>query len=148
MCSVGQLGRRLRQLHRVNTESEDGCFPAPSCWLRIRYTHRQPTYTFLFSSPKVPKEPQCLSPRPNWDPTPSPATPTELRRGGGCRYTLAAFEGVGESQFGRLEKKLSTLSTLCFFISVLFYFFKGTTVVYIYLFRKKGGAFWAVSDPI
>ncbi len=46
--------------------------------------------------------PQCLSPRPNWDPW--------NQRGGG--YTFACVWGLGESQFRRLEKKLSTLSTL------------------------------------
>jgi hypothetical protein len=37
--------------------------------------------------------------------------PPPPNRGGGARSP--AGEGVGESQFGRLEKKLSTLSTLC-----------------------------------
>jgi hypothetical protein len=49
-----------------------------------------------------------LFPRPNWEsPTTSPASecaPPELKGGGG--------ERVRESQFGRLEKRPSTLSTL------------------------------------
>ena len=46
----------------------------------------------------IPREPQCLSPRPNWD------SPPPL---------LQVFWRGGESQFGRLEKRLSTLSILC-----------------------------------
>ncbi len=56
---------------------------------------------------------QCLSPLPNWDP-PLPLVranvPPWNQRGG---VVLACVWGVGESNFGRLEKKLSTLSTLC-----------------------------------
>jgi hypothetical protein len=64
--------------------------------------------------------PQCMSPRRNWDPpTPSPASqcapPPEPKGGAGGR-TLAG-ERVGESQFQRLEKRLSTLSNLCFYVS-------------------------------
>jgi hypothetical protein len=59
--------------------------------------------------------PQCLSPRPNWDsPTPSLASecvPPPEQKGGGTHSH--ADEGLGESQFGRLEKKPRTLSTLC-----------------------------------
>ncbi len=60
--------------------------------------------------------PQCMSLRRNWDsPTPSLAseyaTPPEPK-GGGEAYSPAGG-GVGESQFRRLEKKLSTLPTLC-----------------------------------
>jgi hypothetical protein len=36
---------------------------------------------------------------------------TPLNRGGGANSSTG--EGVGESQFGRLEKKPCTLSTLC-----------------------------------
>jgi hypothetical protein len=59
--------------------------------------------------------PHCLSTRPNWDsPTPSPPSesvlPPGAKRGG---THSPAGEGVGECQFGRLEKKPSTLSTLC-----------------------------------
>ncbi len=46
---------------------------------------------------KIPRVPESLSPRPNWDPPP-PLSP--------------AGEGVGESQYGRLEKKPSFMSTL------------------------------------
>ncbi len=59
--------------------------------------------------------PQCLFPRRNWDPpTPSPLSecvplPYQPKEGG---THSPADEGVGESQFGRLEKKLSILSTL------------------------------------
>jgi hypothetical protein len=57
------------------------------------------TYLFIAGITKygssIPRAPQCLSPCPNWDPTPSP----ESEGGGG---------GTG-SQMGRLEKKPSTL---------------------------------------
>jgi hypothetical protein len=53
-----------------------------------------------------------MSPRRSWD-SPNPSLASECapppRTGGG---TLAAGEGLGESQFWRLEKKLSTLHTL------------------------------------
>ncbi len=56
-----------------------------------------------------------MSPRRIWDsPNPSPARdcapPLNQRVGG----TLACGWGVGESQFRRLEKKLSTLTTVIF----------------------------------
>jgi hypothetical protein len=54
-------------------------------------------------------------PSSEWDtPTPSPASecaPPEPKGGGGGAHT-PAVEGVGESQFRRLEKKLRTLPTL------------------------------------
>jgi hypothetical protein len=60
--------------------------------------------------------PQCLSPRWNWDKsTPFPASecaPPPPTKGGG--HTRFRMREVGGSQFGRHEKKLSTLSTLCF----------------------------------
>jgi hypothetical protein len=56
-----------------------------------------------------------MSPRRNLDsPSPSPASewaPAPEPKGGGAHSP--AGEGVGESQFRRLEKKHSTLSTLC-----------------------------------
>ncbi len=57
---------------------------------------------------------QCLSFRWNWDPPPLPlpqasVLPPETKGGG---TPSPAGEWVGESQFGRLVKKLSTLSTL------------------------------------
>jgi hypothetical protein len=53
--------------------------------------------------------PQCMSPRRNGDPPlPLPKEPKGV--GGG---TLAYGWGCGESQFQWLEKKLTTLSTLC-----------------------------------
>ncbi len=66
----------------------------------------------------LPRVPQCLSPRWNWDsPTPSPTSectpPPRTGGGGGMGTHLPACEGVGESQFGRLERKLCTLSSLC-----------------------------------
>ncbi len=61
---------------------------------------------------------QRMSTRWNWDsPTPSlasecaPPPGTKVGRGGGHS---PAGEGLGESQFRRLEKKLSTLPTLCY----------------------------------
>ncbi len=58
----------------------------------------------------IPRVPQRLSRRPNWDPpTTFPASecvpPTRKQKGG---YSPAG----GGSQFGRLEKKPSALSTL------------------------------------
>jgi hypothetical protein len=51
----------------------------------------------------------------NWDyPNPSPAgeyAPSPLILGGGAHSVPR--KGVGESQFRRLEKRLSTLPTLC-----------------------------------
>jgi hypothetical protein len=60
---------------------------------------------------------QCLSPCPNWDPHPLSRKrvcppPPRNQRGGGAQTHSPACEGVGESQFGRLEKNLGTLSTL------------------------------------
>jgi hypothetical protein len=58
-----------------------------------------------------------MSPRRNWDsPNPSPASEYALPPGprvGGAHSPAA--KGVGESQFRRLEKKLSTLPTLCLY---------------------------------
>ncbi len=56
-----------------------------------------------------------MSPLRNWDsPTPFAAGECSLPpgpKGGGANSPVA--KGVGESQFRRLEKKLSTLPTLC-----------------------------------
>jgi len=56
---------------------------------------------------------QCLFPCRNWD-SPHPLPPREcappLEPGGGARSPAGEWEG--KSQFGRLEKKLSTLPTL------------------------------------
>ncbi len=60
-----------------------------------------------------------MSPRRNWDsPNPSPASESDLPPGpkGGGAHSPAA-KGVGESQFRRLKKKLSTLPTLWVAIS-------------------------------
>jgi hypothetical protein len=59
--------------------------------------------------------PQCMSPCRNWDsPTPSFASECAPPPGTiGGRAHLPAGEGLGESQFRQLEKKLSTLPTLC-----------------------------------
>ena len=51
----------------------------------------------------VPRVPQCLSPRTNWD-------PSTLSRN---RDTLACGWGGGGSQFGGLEKKSLVLCLLC-----------------------------------
>ncbi len=82
--------------------------PPPCRWTQSAYLNR-----YL--------EPQCLSPRrigtppppslPQWVCTPPPAEPKE------GRTHSPAGEGVGKSQFGRLEKKPSTLSLLCRWIS-------------------------------
>ncbi len=80
---------------------------------------------FLYRRVLITKyEPQCMFPRRNWDPPPSPTSvcAPSLRevKGGG---TLTCGERVGESQFQRLEKKLSSLSTLCFHYSLVETFF-------------------------
>ncbi len=67
----------------------------------------------------VPRVPQCQSPRRNWDPSPPPlphrvCIPPWTKGGPGGGTYSPADEGVGESQFGRLEKNPSTLSTLWF----------------------------------
>ncbi len=69
-------------------------------------------------SKHVHREPQgtCMSPRRNWDPPPTPSPARECghpggTKGGGGAHSPAG-EGVAESQFQRLEKKFSTLSTL------------------------------------
>jgi hypothetical protein len=57
-----------------------------------------------------------MSPRLNWDsPSPSLASecaPLPRTGGGGGGAHSPAGEGLGKSQFRRLEKKLSTLHTL------------------------------------
>jgi len=60
-----------------------------------------------------------MSPRPIWD-SPAPSTPASRvcppygTKGGG--HTRLRMRGVGKSQLGRLEKNLSTLSTLCLWL--------------------------------
>ncbi len=51
-----------------------------------------------------------MSPRRIWD-SPNPRTPEPNPRTGGGGHSPAG-EGLGETQFRRLEKKLSTLPTL------------------------------------
>jgi hypothetical protein len=65
----------------------------------------------FFQSTYIPRVPQCLSPRPNWDPPlplqqASVPPPPRNQRGGG--YTLACVRGSGgEAQFGRIKKSLA-----------------------------------------
>jgi hypothetical protein len=65
------------------------------------------------------RAPQCISHRRNWD-SPYPSPPSECKvclppspRTTGWGGTHHTAKGLGESQFRRLEKKLSTLPTLC-----------------------------------
>jgi hypothetical protein len=72
--------------------------------LYIRYIHNEPVTA---QSTYIPGVPQCLSPSWNWDPPPplplpSVIPPGTLRGGGGGVQTRLR---VGESQFGRLERK-------------------------------------------
>ncbi len=69
----------------------------------------------------ISRVPKCLSPLRKWDsPTPSPASecasppppPGTKGEGGGYTVHSPACKEMGESQFGRLVKKHSTLSTL------------------------------------
>ncbi len=62
-----------------------------------------------------------MSSRRKWDSPNSSlasecAPPPRIKGGGGA---LACGRGVGESQFRRLEKKLSTLPTLCSVVKLL-----------------------------
>ncbi len=62
----------------------------------------------------IPRVPQCLSLRPNWDsPTPSPANECAPPSPHGTKEGTHSpvGEGLGGSRCGRLEKKLSTQST-------------------------------------
>ncbi len=81
------------------------------------YSHKVPTY--------IQRVPQCISPRRNWDsPNPSLASecaPPPQNPGGGAHSP--AGEGLGESQFRRLEKSLA-LFLLCGY-SVQYYSLKG-----------------------
>ncbi len=64
-----------------------------------------------------------MSPRRNWDPlTPFPASEWNVPPPGTKRGAHSpAGEGVGESQFRRLEKKLSTLSITLWKMLMLFH---------------------------
>jgi hypothetical protein len=90
---------------------------------------------------------QCLSRRPNWDSPPPPppsckrVCPPRNQRGGG---TLACGWGSGGShQFGRLEKKLSTLSTL--HVSDSFY---GKKKMPLLFKNRQTGAYGAPQLPL
>jgi hypothetical protein len=79
-----------------------------------------PNYIHLNTATKISStSPQCMSPRRNWDSTnPSPASecalPSPWTTGWGGGHTrLRVYKVVGEFLFRRLEKKLSTLPTLC-----------------------------------
>ncbi len=64
----------------------------------------------------IPRVPQCMSPRWNWEPPPPPLQEASLPippEPGGVAHSPAC-EGVGESQFRWLEKNLCTLTTTCF----------------------------------
>ncbi len=52
----------------------------------------------------LPRVPECLTPRQNWDPHPLSRKRPEAKEG---ETHSPAGEGMGESQFGRLEKKPS-----------------------------------------
>ncbi len=70
----------------------------------------------------IPRVPQCLSPRRNWDPPPPSPLPQAsvypYETEGGGKHSPAG-EGVGEFQCGWLEKKPSTLSTLWWYYTYL-----------------------------
>ncbi len=82
----------------------------PAAYGRHGWHDMWPQNTYIY------RVPQCMSPRRNWDsPTPSRASewvPLPPEPGGGGANSPAG-EGLGESQFRRLEKKLSILPTLC-----------------------------------
>jgi hypothetical protein len=73
-------------------------------WRKTRVLVPQSTY--------INRVPQCMSPRRNWDsPTPLSQARVPLPPEPGGAHSPAG-EGLGEFQFRRLEKKLSTLPTL------------------------------------
>ncbi len=81
-----------------------------------RFKYFNPKTWFPTQSTYIYRASQWMSPRRNWDsPTPLAASECPLPPGlkGGGAHSPAA-KGVGESQFRRLEKKLSTLPTLWF----------------------------------
>ncbi len=62
----------------------------------------------------IPRVPLCLSPHPNWvrpPPLPQASVPPPEPKGGGATHAFGW--GGGRAQFGRLERKPGTLSTLC-----------------------------------
>ena len=79
--------------------------------------------SYAFSSATFVYISLLMSPRSNWDsPTPLAASECALPpgpKGGGGAHSPAA-KGVGESQIQRLEKKLSTLPTLCTLVKEYF----------------------------
>ncbi len=87
-------------------DSRNGCYSRIS--VNSSWSMAVPQNTY------IPRVPQCLSPCWNWDPPLPPASecvPTpELKGGGG--HTRLRVKGWGSPNFGRLEKKPSTLSTL------------------------------------
>jgi hypothetical protein len=103
----------------------------------FRFCSRSHLYLYLSSlnqtvnvatqSTYIYRVPQCMSPRRKWDsPTPSLASecapPPEIKgetKGGGGANSPAG-EGLVESQFRRLEKKLSILPTLSISRCILF----------------------------
>jgi hypothetical protein len=101
-------GMSLTKLSLAGNNLELTLFPSQGLWIWPLDTCGYKVHIY------VPRVPQCFSPRPNRDsPTPSPASecaPSPNKKRGGTHSP--ACKGVGESQFGRLEKKLSTLPTV------------------------------------
>jgi hypothetical protein len=76
-----------------------------------------------------------MSPRRNWD-THNPSLASECappHRTGGAAHSPGG-DGLGESQFRRLEKKLSTLPTLWMYLHLNFYIIKSSG---LYCFLRK-----------
>ncbi len=90
----------------------------------VSYRRLSPQFQFSLSGVTLVYLSQWYSPRRNWD-SPTPLSRQQVcpsprnQRGGGHTAHLPAGEGLGESQFRRLEKKLSTL-LLCWPPSKLF----------------------------
>jgi hypothetical protein len=90
----------------------------------------------------IPRVPQCLSPRPNWDPSPplQQASVSLPRNQRGEGHTLLPVGG-GWSKFGRLEKKPSTLSILCIGFYILYRLRLDIQSIHVLIIYRKHNVF-------
>jgi hypothetical protein len=77
-----------------STELSSSDSPSPPAGQFLTAPHAKWSYpqsTYMYSTPGVPR---CLSPRPNWDPPPSPASeciPPESKGGGQTRLRVRGW---------------------------------------------------------